>query len=339
MSEHPRQDTGSETRRPLVSVVIPAFNAEATLAETVASAQRQSLSDIEILIVDDASTDATLALAHRLAAQDPRVKVIAAGDNRGPAGARNLGLAGATGDWIALLDADDAFEAERLTQLVEMARDCGADLLADNLLLEDEDGRTEPMLPPSETGSCAPMSAAEFLLGNLPDPARPRKSYGFLKPLMSRDFLLRHGLRYDEELRFAEDFAFYLACLTAGARFYLSQQPLYRYRLRGDSLTARHSTEDLRRLQGVDHRLLRDPGRAGGRDFLVALRRHKQSIDQRLQWRVVIDEVKRGAWLSALAAGCKGWHVFTYVAGQLAVEAWRRLGPGRGAGRASAVET
>jgi glycosyltransferase involved in cell wall biosynthesis len=329
---------------PLVSVVIPAFNAEATLAATVASAQRQSLEDIEILIVDDASTDGTLALARRLAAADPRVKVIAAGHNRGPAGARNLGLADASGEWIALLDADDAFEAERLNRLVPLARDCRADLLADNLLLEDEDGRTEPMLPPSETASCAPMSAAEFLLGNLPDPARPRKSYGFLKPLISRDFLLRHELRYDEGLRFAEDFAFYLACFSAGARFYLSQLPLYRYRLRADSLTACHSTEDLRRLQGVDRRLLRDHGRTGGgradgRDFLVALRRHKQSIDQRLQWRVVIDEVKRGAWLRALGAGCKGWHVFSYVSLQLAAEAWRRLGPGRSSGRARAVET
>ena len=324
---------------PLVSVVIPAFNAASTLAATVASAQRQSLADIEILIVDDASTDGTQALARQLAAADPRVKVIAAGHNRGPAGARNLGLAGATGEWIALLDADDAFEAERLNRLVPLARDCGADLLADNLLLEDEDGRTEPMLPPSETASCAPMSAAQFLLGNLPDPARPRKSYGFLKPLISRDFLLRHGLRYDEGLRFAEDFAFYLACFSAGARFFLSQLPLYRYRVRADSLTACHSTEDLRRLQGVDRRLLREHGRAGGRDFLVALRRHKRSIDQRLQWRIVIDEVKRGAWLRALGAACKGWHVFSYVSLQLAAEAWRRLGPGRSAGRASAAET
>lgn len=324
---------------PLVSVVIPAFNAEATLAGTVASAQRQSLWDIEILIIDDASTDDTLALARRLAAADPRVKVIAAGENRGPAGARNLGLAAATGDWIALLDADDAFEPGRLAQLLHLARDCGADLLADNLLLEDEGGRTEPMLPPGEAAGCAPMSAADFLRGNLPDPARPRRSYGFLKPLIARGFLVSNGLRYDEDLRFAEDFAFYLACFSAGARFWLSPLPLYRYRLRADSLTACHSTEDLRRLRSVDHRLLRDPGQAGGRDFMKALKRHQQSIDQRLQWRVVIDEVKRGAWLRALRAGCAGWHVFTYVSAQLAVEVWRRLGPGRSAGRARAVET
>src|SRR3546814_13154858 len=103
-------------------------------------------------------------------------------------------LAVAAGEWIALLDADDAFEAERLARLVPLAGQCGADLLADNLLLEDEEGRTEAMLAPAETADCAPVSAAAFLLGNLPDPAHPRKSYGFLKPLLSRASLPRHGL-------------------------------------------------------------------------------------------------------------------------------------------------
>src|SRR3546814_20228591 len=114
-------------------------------------------------------------------------------------------LAVAAGEWIALLDADDAFEAERLARLVPLAGQCGADLLADNLLLEDEEGRTEAMLAPAETADCAPVSAAAFLPGNLPDPAHPRKSYGFLKPLLSRAFLQRHGLRGSEERRVGKE--------------------------------------------------------------------------------------------------------------------------------------
>lgn len=319
---------------PIVSVVIPAFNAEAYLAETVASAQTQSLGDIEILVVDDASEDGTLKLGQRLAATDPRVRVVAAPRNGGPAAARNLGLAAARGAWIALLDADDAFQPGRLARLVAAARDRDADLLADNLLLDDGTGAPQPMLAPGEGPDCMPVSAAQFLRGNLPDPARPRKSYGFLKPLIRRAFLAEQGLRYDESLRFAEDFAFYLDCLCAGASFYLLQEPLYRYRLRGNSLTARHSTEDLRRLQQVDRRFLEDSSGASP-DFRAALRAHKQSIDQRLQWRVVIDEVKRGAWWGALAASLQGWHVFSYVSARLAGEVWRRLGPGR----ARAAET
>lgn len=326
---------------PQASIVIPAYNAEATLAATVASARSQTLADIEILIVDDASSDATLATARGLAAQDPRIRVVEGGRNRGPAGARNLGIEAAVGEWIALLDADDAFEPERLAHLIPLARRYGADLLADNLLLETMDGRCEPMLAPAELPDCVAVTAAEFLLGNLPDRANPRKSYGFLKPLIARTFVERHGLRYDESLRFAEDFAFYLSCFAAGARFQLARRPLYRYRLRDDSLTARHSIEDLRRLQQVDRALARDAGLAKQPGFAAALRRHRRSIDQRLQWRVVIDEIKQGAWLRAAAAGLQGWHVFTYVSGKLAAEAWRRAGAGRrrGAGRASAAET
>ncbi|MEQ8357017.1 MAG: glycosyltransferase family 2 protein [Kiloniellaceae bacterium] len=321
---------------PLVSVIIPAFDAEAYLEQSVASVLGQSLVDIEILIVDDASRDGTLVVARRLAKADSRVRVIAAERNLGPAGARNLGLDSATGDWVALLDADDAFEPERLARLLGAARDCGGDLLADNLLLEDESGQVEPMLPAVETPSCVPLSAVQFLLGNLPDPAQPRRSYGFLKPLIARAFLVTKALRYDEDLRFAEDFAFYLACFSAGARFYLLREPLYRYRIRADSLTAHHSIDDLRRLQLVDARLLREQ-RAAAAGFVSALKRHKKSIDQRLQWRLVIGAMKRRAWIAALGASLKGWHVFGYVSIKLAGEAWRRLW--RRDVRARAVET
>src|SRR5690606_5731145 len=132
---------------------------------------------------------------------------------------------------------------------------------------------------------------------------------------------------------------FYLACFAAGARFCLTTQPLYRYRLRSDSLTALHSIDDLRRLQQVDRRLLREQRLAVQPGFPAALKRHRHSIDQRLQWRVVIDAVKRRDWPGALRASLQGWHVFTYVSGKLAVEVWRRLRWGRGSGRASVAET
>src|SRR3546814_8803372 len=82
---------------------------------------------------------------------------------------------------------------------------------------------------------------------------------------------------YDEDLRFAEDFAFYLTCFAAGARFYLAQQPLYRYRLRDDSLTALHSIEDLRRLQQVDELMLRERGLAREPGFDTALKDRKST--------------------------------------------------------------
>jgi len=90
----------------LVSVIIPAYNAQAYLAETVSSVLRQSVPPAEILIVDDESRDNTLAIAQELAAQHSLVAVVARSNGGCPA-ARNTGLARAVGEFVLFLDADD----------------------------------------------------------------------------------------------------------------------------------------------------------------------------------------------------------------------------------------
>jgi hypothetical protein len=105
---------------PDVSVIVPAWNAAATLAETVRSAAAQSHSNIEILIVDDGSTDATRAIGEGLAAADPRICVISQ-PNAGVAAARNAGLARARGAWAAWLDADDLWHPQKLARQLAVA--------------------------------------------------------------------------------------------------------------------------------------------------------------------------------------------------------------------------
>ncbi len=94
-------------RRPQVSVIIPMYNYGHYLPDTVHSAVTQDHVDPQVIIVDDASTDDSKAVAHRLAAADPRVSVIAQQRNGGPAAAFNRGYAAATGEFIVRLDADD----------------------------------------------------------------------------------------------------------------------------------------------------------------------------------------------------------------------------------------
>src|SRR5581483_11829559 len=101
----------------LVSVVMPAYNAADTIEAAIASALHQTEQRIEVLVIDDASTDATVGVASRVAAQDRRVRLLRQVVNRGPAAARNRGMAEARGKWIALLDADDAFALHRLESL------------------------------------------------------------------------------------------------------------------------------------------------------------------------------------------------------------------------------
>ncbi len=105
---------------PAVSVIVPAWNAEATLAETLASVAAQRFTDIEILIVNDGSTDATAAIARDFCATDPRARLIGK-PNGGVASARNAGIAVARGDWVAPIDGDDLWHPDYLALLMEKA--------------------------------------------------------------------------------------------------------------------------------------------------------------------------------------------------------------------------
>ena len=96
-----------------ISVVIPAHNAAATLDATANSVRGQTHEQLEILIVDDGSTDGTLEIARRHAEQDPRVRVITQ-PNGGVASARNRGLAEASTELVALVDADDVWHPEKI---------------------------------------------------------------------------------------------------------------------------------------------------------------------------------------------------------------------------------
>ena len=108
---------------PLVSVVVPAYNAENYLAYTVESVIAQTLDSWQCLIVDDGSTDDTAAIARELCARDSRIQLVQQ-SNAGVSAARNLGLehSDARAEWVAFLDADDLWEPQALELLVEALR-------------------------------------------------------------------------------------------------------------------------------------------------------------------------------------------------------------------------
>lgn len=103
----PSTDGLPDVTDPVVSIVVPAYNAESTLATSVNSLRAQTVQNIEILVVDDASTDNTSAVAKGLASDDPRVKVLQHDQNLGAYGARNTGLTNAAGEYFTVHDADD----------------------------------------------------------------------------------------------------------------------------------------------------------------------------------------------------------------------------------------
>jgi Glycosyl transferase family 2 len=109
---------GSEA--PLVSAIIPAWNAEETLAETLRSVAAQTYSRLEILIVDDGSTDGTAEIASRFCETDGRARLIRK-ENGGVASARNRGIAESRGEWVAPIDADDLWHPTKIEKQVAAA--------------------------------------------------------------------------------------------------------------------------------------------------------------------------------------------------------------------------
>lgn len=103
-----------------VSVVVPCFNAEQYVADAVASALAQRHPIREVVCVDDGSTDGTLSLLRQLEVSSGGAVIVLSGPNRGPAAARNIGLASITGDYVQFLDADDLLNPEKVARQVSL---------------------------------------------------------------------------------------------------------------------------------------------------------------------------------------------------------------------------
>jgi len=225
-----------------VSVVIPAYNVALCIERAIRSALDQSHEPAEVIVVDDGSTDSTCDLVSGLCRDDPRVKLVRQPVNRGPAAARNLGIKFATGDWIAVLDADDAFLPHRLRYLVEAAERRGLTFAADNVTLYDRAARRVARLgiEPDRIGPCLELDRYTFVRNAMTNQFAS-VDFGLLKPIMRRSFLISSGVRYPEYCRHGEDFILYLRALMAGAKFSLFPESGYLYSQRVGSISRKQS--------------------------------------------------------------------------------------------------
>jgi glycosyltransferase involved in cell wall biosynthesis len=107
---------------PLVSVIMPAFNAELFIQESIESALAQTVDDLEVLVVDDASTDRTRAIVDELARRDSRIRLLKVERNSGPAVARNCAIEAASGRYISFLDSDDRWLGHKLERQIKAMR-------------------------------------------------------------------------------------------------------------------------------------------------------------------------------------------------------------------------
>ena len=140
------------TDRPLVTVIMPAYNAERYIAKSIESVLNQTCADLELIIINDCSKDNTLQIAHNYAHNDSRIKIIDNHQNIGVAKSRNEGFDAATGSWVALLDSDDIWHSDKLEKQLDTAKKTNADLVYCSYGIIDENGNKfleDFIVPPS----------------------------------------------------------------------------------------------------------------------------------------------------------------------------------------------
>ncbi|MEI7674054.1 MAG: glycosyltransferase, partial [Deltaproteobacteria bacterium] len=169
---------GVNLQVPLVSVVIPAYNAENTIDETLHSVRGQTYAKLEIIVVDDGSTDSTAAHVFRHCTEDPRVRLIQQ-PNQGLAAARNAGITGASSDYIAPVDADDLWHPTKIERQKEamMAGDGEVGLVYTWYALIDENSRVISSMPgPINEGNVLQRMCRGNLIGNGSSPLMLRQA-------------------------------------------------------------------------------------------------------------------------------------------------------------------
>jgi len=189
--------------KPLASVVIPCFNVAATVAETIASVQAQTVSEFEIVAVDNNCTDGTVQILRNISAAEPRLRIVEQ-PVQGLSAARNAGIKSAQGEFVAFLDADDLWDREYLARHLENLADPRVDVSYARIRKIDNDGRpagseTKPRLQG--------LSAADLLKSN------PCTALIVVR----RSAFQRVGL-FDEDLRSVEDQEWLFRALVRGGR-------------------------------------------------------------------------------------------------------------------------
>ena len=218
--------------RPMVSIVVPIYNAENYLRRCVDSILNQEYTDFELLLVNDGSTDASGDICEEYGDQDPRVIVIQK-ENTGVSDSRNRALDRARGKYLQFLDSDDWITPDATRLFVRAAEEYGCDMVISDFyrvvgerLSTKGDIEEEGVLTREEFAAHMMENPADFYYGVL------------WNKLYRRDIVEEHNLRMDTDINWCEDFMFNLEYIRYAKVFYALHAPIYYYVKRKGSLAS-----------------------------------------------------------------------------------------------------
>ena len=236
-------------QKPLISIVVPAYNCAQYVEETFRCVQQQDLQEWEIIFVNDGSTDSTAEVLARLAAEDTRVKVIEQPNGR-QGKARNNGISHAQGEWVAFLDADDLWPPNKLSFQLSKTIQARADVSYTDgyICLNNNMDLREHRFGVKDVRYQGTQAIKAFHEQN----RVPTSSV-----LAKKKMLLEAG-GFPEQLNVqnCEDYLFWVKLLLKDALFLGISEPLLYYRVHPDSSTS----SEINALFPVIHALLQMPG-------------------------------------------------------------------------------
>jgi teichuronic acid biosynthesis glycosyltransferase TuaG len=216
----------------LISVIIPLYNAEKFIAETIETVLKQTYQNFEILIVDDCSTDGSVSIVNHMAEDDDRIKLIQSDTNfGGPAKPRNIGVEHAKGEYIAFLDADDLWDEKKLELQLGMMMENDIHFSSTGKINIDESSQKANL----KAGVLAKVSAKNSKK-DLCDLIKYRfvftSSVMVLKSIMPL---------FNEEKKYiaVEDLCAWMEIFKSDGKYQYMQEPLLKYRIVNQSISAR----------------------------------------------------------------------------------------------------
>ncbi len=220
--------------KPKVSVVIPCYNSESYLKKAVDSVLNQSISELQIILVDDGSTDKTPVLLQQYKMQDNRIEVITHSKNKGLGPARNSGISIASGEYIFFLDSDDYIPPNSFEVLYDKAQTEQLEILqAQHIVHQNEE---KIVMPPDLPVFPNPVTGIRYF-----------NSGFFIEPkacvkLWRTDFIKKHNLKF--ATGFYEDMAMVFHAFTLANRVNNIAFPAYHYMIRQHSITQQNVTPE-----------------------------------------------------------------------------------------------
>ena len=254
----------------LFSIAMPAYNASATIAQAIGSVLAQTISDWELVVVDDGSTDATASIVASYAERDPRIRLVRQ-DNAGTATARNTGWQHARGAFIVRFDADDILLPSYLEEFDRfIGEHPGRQIYACNAWRVRDDGSRVLFHRSPRFSRVVELTIEDML----------QESQIFTAAVSPREFLEAEG-GYRRGV-FVEEYDFWLRAMARGARHLYNPEPLVLYRESASQMTA-----DVIRVYESQIWVLRDAAESGllVPEQIVVARRSIQLLEQNLCFR------------------------------------------------------